>query len=229
LTVHITAGTSRTANTNDTVGYPDVSYAKLSTKLGNYGGEAGASVWPLGIADSEYDFWTPLVINSISDNAAAFPNATNTFAGQGNEVLRYAIIHSQRNSSVNGQMTNIFLNRGAYATMLNLLDGLEQINITSDNELRALGFKNTFVFDGVTVSWETGVPDMSTNETTNLAMQGYGFNFNNIELRSMEDTLFKSEGLEYDIDTQSHKAVVYTLSNLKFNSPRNFCKLMSLA
>jgi hypothetical protein len=35
--------------------------------------------------------------------------------------------------------------------------------------------------------------------------------------------------VEYDIDTQAFKAVVYTLSNLRFASPRNFGKLISLA
>jgi hypothetical protein len=226
-TVTITDGTQRSANAADTVGYPNDTYATLSTVLGNYGGEDGESIWPLGIADSEYDFWSPLIVNTNSTNAAAFPASTDTWAGQGNEVMRYGIIHSQRNASQDGQMTNIFLNRGGYHAMLNLLDGTEQINVTSENELRALGFKNTFVFDGVTVSWETGIPNTCPHAA--VAMYGYGFNWNNIELRSMEETLFRSEGLEYDIDTQSHKAAVSTLSNLRFSSPRNFVKFVALA
>jgi hypothetical protein len=58
---------------------------------------------------------------------------------------------------------------------------------------------------------------------------GYGLNYNLCELRSMYGQLLKSEGPEYDIDTQSYKAVVSTLSNFKWKSPRNFFKLMTIA
>ena len=45
----------------------------------------------------------------------------------------------------------------------------------------------------------------------------------------MEDTIFKSEGPFYDEHTQNYNAVVYTLSNLRFSSPRNFTKWLTLA
>lgn len=226
-TVTITTGAQRSANAGDWVGYPNDTYATLSTVLGGSGGEnASGSVWPEATCDPEFDFWSPLIVNYTS---TLFGGAADTWAGQGDEAMRFMIIHSQRNSSVDGQMTNIFLNRSRYFEFLNLIDGKEQINITSENELRALGFKNTVVFDGVTVSWETGVPNTSPHEDATRAMAGYGFNFNNIELRCMEDTMFKSDDVVYDIDTQSFKAAVGTLSNLKFTSPRNFGKLVSLA
>jgi hypothetical protein len=60
-------------------------------------------------------------------------------------------------------------------------------------------------------------------------MAGYGINFNNIELRCMYDSIMKTEGPEYDMDSQGYKAVVKTLSNLKFNSPRNSVKWANLA
>jgi hypothetical protein len=226
-TVTISSGAQRTANAADWVGYPNDSYATLSTVLGGSGGEnSSGSYWPEGTCDPEFDFWSPLIVNYTS---SAFGGAADTWVAQGDEAMRFMIIHSQRNSSVDGQMTNIFLNRSRYFEFLNLIDGKEQINITSENELRALGFKNTVVFDGVTVSWETGVPNTSPHEDGTRAMAGYGFNFNNMELKCMEDTLFKSDDVEYDIDTQAFKAVVYTLSNLRFASPRNFGKLISLA
>jgi hypothetical protein len=45
----------------------------------------------------------------------------------------------------------------------------------------------------------------------------------------MDSSLLRSEGPEYDIHSQSFNAVVSTLSNLKFSSPRNFFKLAALA
>lgn len=212
-------GTQRAANGADIVGYPSDVYAGLNTELGHYGGENEVgSVWPFGVADPEFDFWSPLVVNYTTTHAA-LPSSTNTWVGQGLEAMRFAILHSQRNSSMEGQITNIILNRSMYGDCLNAMDDKEQINVTSENELRALGFKNTFVYDGVTVSWEGAVP-------TGV---GYGLNYNNIEIRSMEDTLIKAEEVEFDQETQAFNGVVYTLSNLKFSSPRNFFKLAALA
>jgi hypothetical protein len=218
-TVNATTGAARTANAADIAGYPSGSYAGLTVDLGNYGGDnESGQIWPNGIADPEYDFWTPLVVNTTTTHAD-LPAATNTWAGQGNEALRWGIIHCQRNSSKTGQMTNIFLARNYYMNLLNLLDGTEEVQITSENSLRAYGFKNVLVFDGVEVSWEAGI----------AASVGYGMNFNNSELKSADATLFVSEGPEYDIHSQAFNAVVSTLSNLKFNSPRNFVKWMELA
>lgn len=216
-TVNISTGATRAANAADKVGYPTDTYADLSTILGNYGGEnESGAVWPDGVASAEYDFWSPLVVNVTS---SAFNGTADTFAAQGDEAMRYAIIHSQRNSSIDGQVTNIMLARNYYMDLLNLWDNKEQIQVTSENGLRALGFKNVVVFDGVEVSWETGVP-LNT---------GYGLNFNNIELRCMYERLFESEGPEYDMHTQSYNSVVKTLSNFKFKSPRGFFKLAALA
>ncbi len=216
-TVNITSGAQRSANAADKVGYPSDTYADLSTVLGNYGGEnESGAYWPDGVATPEYDFWSPLI---VCYNSSAFNGAADTFAAQGDEAMRYAIINAQRNSSMEGQVTNVILARNLYNDLLNLFDGKEQIQITSENGLRALGFKNVLVFDGVEVSWETGVP-------TGV---GYGLNYNLVELRSMYGNLFESEGPEYDIHTQAYNSVVKTLSNFKWKSPRNFFKLMTIA
>lgn len=228
-TINISTGAQRTASALDKVGSPDDTYAGVVTTLGNYGGanESGA-VWPDGVADVEYDFCTPLVVNATS---SAFSPATHTFAGQGDEVLRYGIINSQRNMSPNGQITNIILSRNYYNDFLNLIDNKEQLTITGvPDGLRGLGFKNVVQFDGVEVSWEASVPKTTaaTQPTAPLGT-GYGFNWSNLELLSMRSTLFVSEGPEYDIDSQFWKAVVSTLSNLKFESIRNIFAVKELA
>ena len=207
----------RSANAADKVGVPTVTdYAGLSTVPGIYGGEQEANIaWPNGIADPEYDFWSPLIVDYTS---TSFGGSSATFALQGDEAMRFAIIHAQRNSSQNGQITNVMLARDLYMDLLNLIDEKERIQITSEHQLRALGFKNTVNFDGIEVSWELAVPNGV----------GYGLNYDNIELKSMDESLLRSEGPEYDIHSQSFNAVVSTLSNLKFSSPRNFFKLMEI-
>ena len=218
-TVNSTSGAQRSANAADIVGYPNDTYSGLSTVLGNYGGEnESGQYWPDGIADAEYDFWSPLVVNYTTTHAD-LPSTTHTWAGQGDEAMRYAIINAQRNTSKNGQITNILLSRDLYMGLLNIIDTKERIQISSEQSLRALGFKNVLNFDGIEVSWEAAI----------ASGVGYGINYDNMELKSMDESLLRSEGPEYDIHSQSFNAVVSTLSNLKFSSPRNFFKLAALA
>lgn len=218
-TVNSTSGAQRAANAADIVGYPNDTYSGLSTVLGNYGGEnESGQYWPDGISDAEYDFWSPLVVNYTTTHAD-LPSTTQTWAGQGDEAMRYAIINAQRNTSKNGQITNILLARDLYMGLLNIIDDKERIQISSEQSLRALGFKNVLNFDGIEVSWEAAI----------ASGVGYGINYDNMELKSMDESLLRSEGPEYDIHSQSFNAVVSTLSNLKFSSPRNFFKLAALA
>lgn len=217
-TLNISTGAQRSANAADKVGYPNQTYAGLSTALGNYNGENQAGlIWPEGIADPEFDFWSPLVINV---NSTAFAGSNHTWAGQASEVMRYGRIHSERNSSMDGQITNVVLDRSLYMDFLNSIDNKQQLYIQGGekNTLWSLGFKNVINFDGLAVSYENGVPSQT----------GYGYNINAIELLSMNEKLLEPEGPEYDIDTQAFKAVVSTLSNMKCKSPRNFFKLAAL-
>ena len=215
-TFNIDGSGARSKNAADKVGVPANTYAGISCAPGNYGGEQeSGAAWPDGVADSEYDFWSPLIVDYTS---SAFSGSADTFAAQGDEAMRFAIIHAQRNSSQTGQITNVMLARDLYMDLLNLIDDKERIQITSEHQLRALGFKNVVNFDGIEVSWEAAVPNGV----------GYGMNYENIELKSMDDSLLRSEGPEYDIHSQAFNAVVSTLSNLKFSTPRNFFKLMSV-
>jgi hypothetical protein len=218
VTISTAGATARTANDADLVAYPNDTYAGLSTVLGNYGGEGdSAQSWPQGQADPEFDFWSPLIF-AYNSTATNYPTAGDTFATQGDEVLRLANIHCQRNSMPGGQMSTVILDRGKYAEFLNVIDGKEQINVNrgQPSELVSLGFRNVVEFDGLEVTWDTAMP----------ANVGYGLNWKNIELRCMYDSIFKSEGPYYDEFTQRYNVAVKSLSNLKFSSPRNFVKLV---
>lgn len=222
-TITATSGAARTANAADINVYPNDTYAGLSTVLGNYGGdnETGA-VWPKGIADAEYDFWSPLIVNTTSTHAD-MPASTDTWAGQADEALRFGILHSQRNMDDNEAVSTITMERSSYGTFLNLLDSKEQINITpgGGDGLRSLGFRNVVNFDGVEVTWEAGVPVVDPADTS-LEVRAFGWNPANIELLCRESQLFMLDGPEFDIFSQSYNAALRTLSNLRFKSPRNF-------
>mgnify|MGYP000863016899 CR=1 FL=1 len=217
-TISVSDGSVRTANAADFVGSPPQTYAGIVCALGTYGGDQESGViWPKGLASPEYDFWSPLIINY---NSTGFSASTHNWANQAAEALRFGIIHSQRNTNANGQITNIMLDRELYRTFLSQIDSFQKINVERNqpNGLVALGFKNTVIFDNVEVSWEAAVP-------SNV---GYGLSYQNCELMGMESDLFTVEGPEYDMRQQAHIAVVSTLSNLKFASPRNFVKWMNV-
>lgn len=218
-TVTITTGAQRAANVADPTGYPNDTYAGLTTGLGDYGGEnETGSVWPVGVADPQYDFWAPMIVNSVSN---FFAGASQTWAVQAVEALRWGLIHTMRNdNAMDTEVQTVLLTRESFYDFANLIDDKERILISSELSLRSLGFRNTINFDGVEISWENGVPGA---DAASVVINGYGFNVNCIELKSMEDgMLLRTEGPVYDIDDQAYKAVVSTLSNLKFKSPRNF-------
>jgi hypothetical protein len=217
-TVNSSTGAARTANAADYVGYPNDTYAGLSTELANKGGaQYSGSVWPNGNADPEYDYFSPLLVNYT---CTGFGGATDTWVAQGDEAMRYGIIHSQRND-LGAPVNEIWLARNLYYDFLNLIDGKEQIMTNGDTGKKGLGFGNKVMFDGVPVTWDTAIAN-------NV---GYGLNFANISLRCMYDSVVtvSKDDVFYDPYTQYINAAAKHLGNLKFKSPRNFCKFLTLA
>jgi hypothetical protein len=215
-TIAIDGSGARSANQADIVANPSDTYAGISTVLGTYGGEQESSVpWPHGQASAEYDFWSPLVI--VFDSTAF--SATDDTFDKGDEAIRYGLTHANRNMGGKDEaITQVVLDRELFRTFKKIQGAKEEIVVdnASQGSLRSLGFRNTFIFDGVEITPENGVPNRV----------GYGFNINGIELVSMDETLLKTES-EWKMETQSYNAVVSTLSNLVFRTgPRNTFKLV---
>lgn len=215
----LTTVTQRSANAADPVGYPSDTYAGLSTILGNYGG-TWTGLWPDGTGDAHYDFWSPLLVNYTSSHAV-FPSATNTFAGQGDEAVRYGIIQTHKNKSKRGMLDLILLTRSMFQGFLELVDSKERFIAQpgkNQGSLVKLGFTDTINFDGVDITSEFGIPDTI----------GYGVNVDSIELRSMQSQLFMPTGPDYDVSSKSYRFDVDFLGNLVMN-PRDMLKLDNYA
>lgn len=214
-TVNIADGTQRTANVLDPFGYPNDTYAGLSTVLGAYGGSQGSgSVWPNGYADPEFDFFSPVIVNYTSSYFGG-----TTWGANCTRALREAIHQTRRNDSKEDQIDTVFLDRRLFIDFLNTLDAKERVVVSRTNGLRSYGFTDVFELDGVEVSSENSVP----------VNTGYGMAMGNVELLCMEGQLLNSEGPFYDEITQQFRYVVSCLGNLKFKSPRNFFALRALA
>jgi hypothetical protein len=221
-TVSIVDGTKRAANPDDPFGWPADNYAGLNTGLGAVAGSQLEGSWPNGVADPEYDHWSPIVVNYLSkyfkgkdaNNADSF-----TWKDQCVQAVREGIQQAKRNDTKESQIDMVILDRKLYIDYMNKLDSKERILANNNEGLRSYGFKDVFQQDGVDISTEYAVP----------AGVGYGLSIANMELRCMEGSLLTSEGPFYNEDTQAYRYVVSVLANLKCRSPRNFFKLQAIA
>lgn len=221
-TINVGSGAARSANAADPCGYPNDTYAGLSTVLGNYGGAWGTqstidNVWPFGRGKPDYDFWSPVIVNYTS---TAFDGSGTTWAANCVLATRFGLeAVNGRNTLNDGQIELVTLDRGLYRKYKDKLDSKERINISSNNELRALGFTDYIEQDGATIMGQYGMP----------AAIGYGINLKAVELRMMEKEMFNVEGPEWDMPSQTYRTVATWLGQAKFASPRSFFKLVAIA
>jgi hypothetical protein len=212
-TINVATGEARTANAADPFGYPSDTYAGLSTQLGAYGGSQLEGVWPAGKADSEFDFYSPLIVNYTSSYFG-----DTTWSANCVKALREGLHFAKRNDTKEDAVDLVVMDRKLYIDFLNAQDSKERVIVSGENSLKSYGF-NTVQLDGVELGTEYAVP----------ANTAYGLAIGNIELLNMEGQMFNSEGPFYDEVTQSYRYCVSTLGNLKFKSPRNFIKWTALA
>ena len=220
-TLNVTTGEQRTANAADIVAYPSGTYAGISTELGEYGGDqrlspnGQAAVWPNYVADPEFDFWSPLIVNY---NSTAFSAQTHDWVNQGHEAVSYAITHAQRNQNMKEHTTQAFMARNLWQPFTTKIRDKERIAVTSSLALRSLGFTNTIEWDGCEFTWDNAVPQSEC----------YGIPLKLCQLRCMRSKLLYPEGPIWNFEKRRFQAAVTTLSNLRFKSPRNFWKTAPL-
>jgi hypothetical protein len=219
-TIDIATGLKRAANPLDMFGWPADNYAGLNTGLGALAGSQLEGVWPNGVSDPEFDYWSPIVVNYTSQAfRASTGKTTNTWQDNCVVATREGIQQAKRNDTRESQIDLVVLDRRMYIAYLNQLDSKERAIVTRTNGLRSFGFLDTFEQDGCEITTEYAVPTGC----------GYGMSIQNMELRCMEGSLLTSEGPFYNEDTQAFRYVVSVLANLKMRSPRNFFKLQAIA
>lgn len=191
-------------------------YAGLNTQLGAYGG-TWSGAWPTGRGTTEYDYWTPLIVNYGSTSFT--PATNNDWAHSGHLAMRYGIIKSKRNKSTRGALDLITIDDEMYRQYLSVLDEKERIIIQKNADRSALvklGFTDVVNLDGTDITYEYGSPE-------NV---GYGWNFSEMEIRSLQDQLFEPDGPDYDIATKTFRFSIDCLGNMVIN-PKFQVKFMS--
>lgn len=199
-------------------------YAGLNTDLASYGGSVLSGAWPSGTFSPEYDFYTPLIVD-YSDTAWAA--ATKTWPNTCEEALAYGIINLVKNKSSRGRANMVLLSVELYRQFREKIRGKEQINIQQGNgaggggkSLTSLGFGDTVNYEGCEVSYEYGVPADSNGNGV-----GYIFNTAQMELCSMQETLFDfAIKNKYEESDKTMRFGIDFFGNMKFR-PRYFGKL----
>lgn len=218
---------TRAANAADLVGWPTGTYAGLTCTLGNYGGSYRSTIsttagsylnWPMGQADPEYDFWTPIVTNYDSDS---IPATTHTWAGQATGAIRFTHDHLSRNGNGGPDANLCVMERSMYTDLCTLQDSKEQVVVTEARPgARQYGNGPAIYVDTVKCQADYAI-------TSRVA---YMVNLDDIELVSMYPTLFKTNSEpDYDMASQSYRYASLALLNLKFSSPAKYAKLANLA
>jgi hypothetical protein len=202
----------RNIDPSDPFFWPSDSYAGQSTELGALGGSQQSGSWPNGVADPEYDFFSPIICQSTSTYFGGSTWKANCVA-----ALRECIQQAKRNDTRESEIDMVLLDRRLYIDFLQAQESKERTIVAKSTGLRALGFSDVVSLDGIDVSTEYGVPGNT----------GYGFSVGNMELKVMESSLYVGEGPYYAEELQSYRYSCSTLANLKFKSPRNFFKIVA--
>ena len=199
---------------------PNDVYATLNTLPGTYGGAYTNGTWPNGSTDdTQYDFWSPILVDTASQVPGAYPGITDlTFKNTCNQALRKLITKTRKSKSVRGKLDVIMLEENMMTDFLNAQDDRTGLRIQAQESLAMLNLGFDVVnFDGVTIGTEYGMPFNT----------GYGWNFEEVEMKLMTDELFQQfdgQLVRSDVDTLSYKIALLTVGNFVFN-PKFFGKL----
>lgn len=210
------------AATNGFIANPNSTYAGLSCTLGTYGGTwsttSSASDWPRGRGDVNYDFWSPIIVDY--GHATGWEISTATWAARCESAIRFGLTHAARNQSKEGMVDGVFLESELWRQYKNLMSGKERIvvNRGDGQSLVSLGFTDVMNQDGAEITSEYGI-------ATGV---GYGLNFDDMELMSMNSDLFNFVGPNWSTEHDAHLMFCAFNGQLKFDSPRNQLKFLDL-
>jgi len=211
----------------DRVAKPSTTYAGLSTVPGALAGTWSANTttkpsaqlatdWPGGEGDSEYDYWSPRLLNWSS---TGWGTGKNTWIDNCEIVLRKGNSWTRLTTGKAGKLDLWLVNEDMFDDYGTKQSLKQRINVGPSQELIELGFPNGYQQEGVSIMTEFGVP----------ADTGYGLNVDTMELRCMYDKLYASKGPEYDMKTMSYLWSVGFFGNWKYESPKWFVKLKNYA
>ncbi len=204
------------ASAGNRIATPSDTYAEINTGLGFYGG-TWTGTWPNGYGDSLYDFWSPLLVDATNTGWAA---TTKTWENTALECIEFATTASVKNGPIMGRLDLGLLPADRYRTLLALVRTKERIVIQQSagvkNSVTSLGYGDTFYYEGVEFTPEFGMPSSTIC---------YMLNAKNVEIHSLNPNIIEIDPPFWEPSNLSWRWDAYTLSQLKFESPKHFVKI----
>jgi hypothetical protein len=216
-----------TVAAGDIIAQPDDSYFGLDTDVNQGGrwssdlsagsGQPNATIandWPEGEGSSEFDFWSPKLVNWSS---TAWGTSSAAWEDNCERVMRRTLQWMTLTAGADGY-TMLFCLAGALHTGFKDKMSARMRVLTPHREAEDLGFPDVLNFEGAGIHTEFGIP----------ANYGYCMNMDEIQLCILENSLINSEGPDYDPNSLSYKFAVYTFGNFKF-LPKHVAELKDRA
>lgn len=210
----------------DRVAAPGDSYGGHSTAVTTFGGTWSSILatppnatintdWPEGKGTSDFDASSPKLINWSSNN---WGTGSTSFEDNSERVIRYARSVTRLTGGRDGSPSALMMGGNLYRDFLNKQQSVFR-NEIPHKEADDLGFAGEYVnFEGAMLMDDFGID----------ADIGYGINFQECELTSMQDQLFVPDGPEYSITQQAWLFAVLMFGNFRWN-PKGFYKIKNYA
>ena len=210
------ATVARTANAADPFAYPNDSYAGISTELGDEGGSDGTGRhgWPFSTPTEEWDCATPVIARAQSTKWGG-----TTWEANAVKCTRLSLMMNKKNQSfrAKGSANWLLMTVEMFFDLANNFDGKERVMVSDVMRMPEYGLEehqDAINIDGCYCTWEADVP----------SRKAFGFNFNHVTVKSMQDDLFvlDKDAPHWDPLTRSEFWIVDCLGQLQFDTPRNF-------
>jgi len=173
--------TSNDGTVTGYVGDNDDTYAEKSTALGDLGGD-WSGTWPAGTGDYEYHAWTPMIVDVNNSNFSG-----DTWKENWQEAMNFLFSYMGR---LNDREPDVcILNTDWVRQAKDSLTDYDRFEVSANTRMSNLGHKG-LLYNGVELYHEYACP----------SSLGFCFNWDNLELRSMQSDLI---GTMNDFDIES--------------------------
>ena len=200
---------------NAKCGDPDDTYGGMTTGLGDYGGSwtpDTSDYWPTGEGSTEYQFWSPLIVDATNANWTA---SEKTWPNTWQECLRFAMAYQEMNQD--SKFDFCLMNTKRLLEAKQSLESTQRFELTQNSKLTEVGFK-TLAYEGIELASQPGVPAGAT----------YLFPWDKLSLRSMLKQLIDVEQ-DKDPADSSQQYFFDCFTNLQFDSPAFFAKILDIS
>lgn len=218
-----------TVAATDRLAAPSDTYGGQSTVLGTEGGTwtddidasgdpPNASLgtdWPYGQGDYEYDWNSPKLVNYT---ASTWGTGLTTWRDNCEAAISEALVWSMLHAGPDDKIDLCLVSAPMWTEYKNKMRSRMRI-LVPHKEADDLGFSDTLNQDGCAITTDYDVP----------ANTGMGLSLNNIEICSMNDTLFDQKKPEYDPRTLSWLFLVAFFGHVSFKKVKPFFKLAAYA